>query len=174
MSKTILAAALCLATITPVLAQAPSTAPAPTTPMQSPSTAPNTSATSITSTTMSGSETFLPAQKASDWRASKLIGTAIMGPDNTKIGDVNDVLLDNNGNAHAVVIGVGGFLGVGEKDVAVPFNKLSITPTAAGDKIEKITVSYRKEELQNAPTFKWIAAANTPPADRRPVEPVRR
>ena len=44
-----------------------------------------------------------------------------------KIGDVNDVLLDKNGQVSAVILGVGGFLGMGEKDVAVPFNAIKIT-----------------------------------------------
>lgn len=166
MSKAILAAAFCIATLTPAIAQSPSET-TPSTPMQAPSaTAPSTST--------AGSDAFVSAQKVTDWRASKLIGTAITGPDDARIGDINDVLLDSNGNVHAVVIGVGGFLGIGEKEVAVPFNKLTVTPTAAGDRIEKITVSYRKEELQNAPTFQWIAAANTPPAERRPADPMRR
>jgi hypothetical protein len=43
---------------------------------------------------------------------------------NETIGDVNDVLIDRSGTAQAIVIGVGGFLGVGEKDVAVPFSAL--------------------------------------------------
>lgn len=44
-----------------------------------------------------------------------------------KIGDVNDVLLDKNGQVAAVILGVGGFLGIGEKDVAVPFNAIQVT-----------------------------------------------
>jgi hypothetical protein len=59
--------------------------------------------------------------------ASKLIGTTVVGANNESIGDVNDVLLDRNGQAVAVIIGVGGFLGIGEKDVAVSFNQLEFT-----------------------------------------------
>ena len=43
---------------------------------------------------------------------------------NNKIGDVNDILFEKDGRVSAVIVGVGGFLGVGEKDVAVPFNAL--------------------------------------------------
>jgi len=62
--------------------------------------------------------------QANQWRASKLVGVNIYGADHQKIGDVNDVLVDHQGKAEAVVIGVGGFLGIGEKDVAVPFSAI--------------------------------------------------
>jgi len=53
----------------------------------------------------------------------------------------------------AVVIGVGGFLGVGEKNVAVPLNALNITRRPESNAIDKIAVSYTKEDLKNAPQF---------------------
>jgi len=58
------------------------------------------------------------------WRVSKLKGVNIYGPNDEKVGDVNEILIDSQGNAKAVVIGVGGFLGMGEKDVAMPFNSI--------------------------------------------------
>lgn len=67
---------------------------------------------------------FMTHAQPNQWRASKLVGTNIYGSDNQKIGDVNDVLLDRTGKAEAVVIGVGGFLGIGEKDVAIPFTSV--------------------------------------------------
>ncbi len=65
---------------------------------------------------------FITEQQGTQWRASKLIGLDVYGADNQKIGDVNDVLVDRQGNADAVVVGVGGFLGIGEKNVALPFS----------------------------------------------------
>jgi sporulation protein YlmC with PRC-barrel domain len=65
--------------------------------------------------------TFVTAQAVTQWRAPKLVGVAVYGPDEKQIGKIKDVLIDHNGAAQAVVIGVGGFLGFGEKDVAVPF-----------------------------------------------------
>ncbi|WP_170151498.1 PRC-barrel domain-containing protein [Microvirga subterranea] len=56
--------------------------------------------------------------------ASKLIGTKVVSANNESIGDINDVIVDRNGQAVAAVVGVGGFLGIGEKDVAIPFNSL--------------------------------------------------
>src|SRR5215211_7723359 len=52
------------------------------------------------------------------WRSSKLVGLTVYGPNNERIGEINEVLVDRNGKVDAVVIGVGGFLGIGEKDVA--------------------------------------------------------
>ena len=67
---------------------------------------------------------FLTQLQPNQLMASKLIGTTVVGANNESIGDVNDVIVDRNGQAMAVVIGVGGFLGIGEKDVAVPFQQL--------------------------------------------------
>ena len=98
---------------------------------------------------------FVNTQNASEWRSSKLVGANVYGPDNKKIGDINDLLVDASGNIRAAVIGVGGFLGVGEKDVAVPFDALTITRKLDSTAIDKITVSYNKDELKNAPKFTW-------------------
>jgi hypothetical protein len=74
------------------------------------------------STSGSASGHFITQQQQNQWRASKLIGVNVYGSDNERIGDVNEVLVDRQGNADAVVVGVGGFLGIGEKNVALPFN----------------------------------------------------
>lgn len=59
-----------------------------------------------------------------NWRASKLVGLAVYNDSNEKLGDINEVLIDNGGKINAIVIGVGGFLGVGEHNIAVSFDKL--------------------------------------------------
>ena len=64
---------------------------------------------------------FVTTQAITQWRAPKLVGVAVYGPDEKQIGKIKDVLIDHNGAAQTVVIGVGGFLGFGTKDVAVPF-----------------------------------------------------
>ncbi|MCF8478628.1 MAG: PRC-barrel domain-containing protein [Pseudolabrys sp.] len=98
---------------------------------------------------------FVQNQNATDWRGSNLIGATVYGPDNASIGDVNEVLIANDGRTNAVVIGVGGFLGVGEKDVAVPFEKLSVTRKPQSADIDKVTINYTKDELTNAPKFAY-------------------
>ena len=59
-----------------------------------------------------------------NWRASKLIGVNVYNEANEKLGDINELILDKSGKVAAVVIGVGGFLGMGEHDVAVSMDKL--------------------------------------------------
>jgi sporulation protein YlmC with PRC-barrel domain len=98
---------------------------------------------------------FVQNQDATDWRSSKLVGASVYGPDNASIGEVNDVLIGNNGNVRAVVIGVGGFLGVGEKNVAIPMDALHITRKANSSSIDKINVSFTKDQLKSAPQFAY-------------------
>src|SRR6266404_6177266 len=58
-----------------------------------------------------------------NWRASKMVGLNVYNDKNESVGSINDLLTDKSGSIKAVVIGVGGFLGVGEHLVAVPFDK---------------------------------------------------
>jgi sporulation protein YlmC with PRC-barrel domain len=69
---------------------------------------------------------------------------------NNKIGDVNDILIDKEGRVTTAIIGVGGFLGVGEKDVAVPFNSLKVSEKA-GDRY--LVTNATKEALEKAPGY---------------------
>src|ERR1700693_6011012 len=84
-----------------------------------------------------------------DWRASKVIGLNVYNDNNESIGSINDLLTDKNGSIKAVVIGVGGFLGVGTHLVAVPFEKI---------KFVNEPVAYTG--VAGAPS----AASNRPPA----------
>ncbi|GGC54887.1 PRC-barrel domain-containing protein [Chelatococcus reniformis] len=98
-------------------------------------------------------------QGASQWMASKVIGASVVGPDGKTVGDINDIVLEQSGSAQAAVIGVGGFLGVGEKRVAVPFSQLQVARDGNGE-IDKITLGMTKDELNNAPTFQTMAEKN--------------
>jgi len=64
-----------------------------------------------------------------NWRASKLMGLDVYNEANEKLGDVNELILDKDGKINAVVIGVGGFLGMGEHDIAVSMDKLKFVET---------------------------------------------
>jgi sporulation protein YlmC with PRC-barrel domain len=77
---------------------------------------------------------------------------AIYDPQNNRIGDVDDVLMSPDGRVNALVIGVGGFLGIGEKHVIVPFNVVK-----AENKDNKVTlmINSSKDELKAAPGFKY-------------------
>jgi hypothetical protein len=131
---------------------------------QQPVASPNDLPSSATPSSMpaqstAGHENFVQSQHATDWRGSKLLGATVYGPDNASIGEVNDVLIGNDGKIRAVVIGVGGFLGVGEKSVAVPLDALNITRKPESSAIDKIAVSYSKDELKNAPKFAYFEPA---------------
>jgi sporulation protein YlmC with PRC-barrel domain len=65
------------------------------------------------------------------WRASKLIGLKVYNDSNERLGDINELILDNNGKVNAVVVGVGGFLGMGEHDIAVSMDKLKFVEEPA-------------------------------------------
>ena len=82
-----------------------------------------------------------------DWYKQDVYDTS-----NNKIGEVSDVLVGQNGQIDALIVGVGGFLGAGEKDVAVSFN--AVKPTTKNDKIY-LTMNTTKDALRSAPGFKY-------------------
>jgi sporulation protein YlmC with PRC-barrel domain len=67
-----------------------------------------------------------------------------------KIGVVTDLILDNSGNVTTAVVGVGGFLGAGKKDVAVPFKDLKVM---SRDGKNWLVLNQTKEELKAAPAY---------------------
>jgi sporulation protein YlmC with PRC-barrel domain len=76
----------------------------------------------------------------------------VYDPNQTKIGEIMDVLVNPSGQIEAAIVGVGGFLRAGEKDVAVNFNQ--IKPTKKNDKTY-LTLNTTKDALKNAPGFKY-------------------
>lgn len=88
-----------------------------------------------------------------DWRASNLIGSSIHNAANESIGDINDLLIGADGQVSAVVVGVGGFLGIGEKNVALPFNELSFSKNRNGNTVVMSKVT--KQSLESMP--EWTA-----------------
>ncbi|CCE04980.1 conserved exported hypothetical protein [Bradyrhizobium sp. STM 3843] len=84
-----------------------------------------------TTTTVRGDTTAASYQ--GDWRASKLSGVKVYNNNNENIGSIDDLLTDKEGKIKAVVVGVGGFLGMGQHLVAIPFDqvKFSDQPVAA-------------------------------------------
>lgn len=75
---------------------------------------------------------FLSQPLQGGMRGSKLVGVEVTGMDHERVGRTEDVLLDADGRVRAVVIAVGGFLGIGEKLVAVPFDQISWNMGEAG------------------------------------------
>jgi len=78
-----------------------------------------------------------------EWRASKLVGLNVYNSNNEKVGAIDELLTDRNGAVKAVVIGVGGFLGMGERLVAIPFDKIKFvdTPVASTTASDTSTTS---------------------------------
>jgi sporulation protein YlmC with PRC-barrel domain len=120
---------------------------------QSPAKSPP-AASAPASTTGSGSAQFINTQKPDQWLASKFKGTDVVGADNEKIGDVSDILFDKSGKIEAFIVSVGGFLGMGAKDVAMA---PAAFQTVAGDKSknedDKLKVSMTKDQLKQAANF---------------------
>jgi putative membrane protein len=111
------------------------------------------------------SEGFLAQESEGLWRGSKFMGVNIYGPDNKKVGDVNDVLVDQTGKITHIVVGVGGFLGIGEKNVAIPFDKMNFAQTPMASQ----TQTGGAAQQNSAPANAGIAPATnaglgTPPA----------
>jgi hypothetical protein len=64
------------------------------------------------------------AQEAGQWRTSKFVGLDVYNASNEKIGDINELIMGSDGQIDLVVIGVGGFLGMGEHDVALKWDQV--------------------------------------------------
>ena len=112
-----------------------------------------TAATPAATTQMTTGELIVPADRLSGAQvmsASDYIGKTVYDQAGNNIGDVNDLILANNGEIQAVILGVGGFLGIGEKDVAV--NTRAVQMVQDGDSM-RLVVQTSKEALQNAPSY---------------------
>jgi PRC-barrel domain len=83
--------------------------------------------------------------------ASNIIGSTVYSQDNQSIGDINDIILSPEGQPSQVIVGVGGFLGIGEKDVVLDMSKLQIAATEDGD--VKVVTQTSQDELRNMPAF---------------------
>ena len=86
-----------------------------------------TPAATTSRTNTASSDTVSSSQLQGDWRASKVVGLSVYNDNNEKLGSINDLLMDKGGNIKAVVLGVGGFLGMGEHLVAVPLDKVKFS-----------------------------------------------
>jgi sporulation protein YlmC with PRC-barrel domain len=109
---------------------------------------------------MPGSSQIVAAQGKDEWLASKLKGTAVLDSDNQKVGDIVDILLDKGGQVRALIVGVGGVLGVGAKEVAIELSEFREAPASDGNKAQ-LKLPMTKEQLTQAPNFK---ALPSPPA----------
>ena len=150
-----------LAQNTPPADPANPPAAAPATPANPPAAAPatpakpDTATTGATSTTTTTTKTesvnFKSAMAQDEMLASKLTGTEVRNAAGENLGDINDLVMDKTGKASVAIIGVGGFLGLGEKAVGVPFDTLTFTDDKDGTRVARLDAT--KDSLKAAPTF---------------------
>jgi sporulation protein YlmC with PRC-barrel domain len=100
---------------------------------------------------------FIANQQQGDILASELIGVAVVDPAGDTLGDVNDIVYGPEQSISALVIGVGGFLGMGEKHVAVAFDRLTLEEDEVG--AIRLVLDTTAEELAAAPDFVSLAEA---------------
>lgn len=91
-----------------------------------------------------------------DVLASELTGAEVRNSAGENLGDINDIVLDQSGKPTIAVVGVGGFLNMGEKYVGVPFDQLKIAVDAKGKRVVQLDVT--KQALESAPTYSISAA----------------
>ena len=114
------------------------------------------SALAIAATTAAhAAKTMAPSES---WTVTNYYKQAVYDPKESKIGDIDDVLIDKSGKITGLVLSVGGFLGAGEKDVIVPFS--AVKTTKKNDKWW-LTIDETKDTLKNAPGFKYEKASTT-------------
>ncbi len=93
-------------------------------------------------------------QEANTVLAKELIGQTVYAPDKTKIGSISDLILSNDAKTvDGFVIGVGGFLGIGEKSVAMKLDRLQMVHDSQTGGVQ-LMMDAKKEELANTPSFK--------------------
>ncbi|MDQ0454999.1 PRC-barrel domain-containing protein [Rhizobium paknamense] len=121
-----------------------------------PATPGATGATPAAPGTTAASGTYITQQGADQLAASNFIGQNVYTSDNKSIGEVNDLILQQNGGVVAVVVGVGGFLGMGQKDVAMPMDKINVTRDGQDATKVRLTTMETADALKSAPEFKTL------------------
>ena len=97
-----------------------------------------------------------PKLSSPHWRSSKMIGLNVYNEQNDKLGDINEIILDKDGKVLGYVVGVGGFLGVGEHDILVEPNKIKF-----------VSEPRRTQTSANNPAAKTTNPPTNPPANTR-------
>ena len=120
--------------------------------------------------------TVAPTQEMKGaWHVKDFYQTNVYNMAGEKIGDINDILVDEGGKVTAFIIGVGGFLGIGAKDVALSPASFQVMPASERESM-KLKISMSKDELKNAAEFKpykepATTTGQAPSRDRAPMTP---
>jgi PRC-barrel domain protein len=97
---------------------------------------------------------FLVKQDQSELLAANLIGQTVLDASNESIGEVTDLITDKDGKILAVLVGAGGFLGIGQKDLAIRFQDIKVSRDENDDLIVKADVT--KEMVAQAPDYQTL------------------
>ena len=98
-------------------------------------------------------DTGFVAQQANDRLASRLIGLNIQNPANETIGEIHDIVLTDANAVRAIIVSVGGFLGIGTRHVAI--DPKAVTFNRQDEKNWKAVMNTTKDQLRAAPEYKW-------------------
>ena len=149
MKKFMFGTALSALVVTGALAQTPNE-PAKS---DAQSTPPAATQSSPTAAQPAGAKVdFVTSQKPDQWLASNFKGTDVLGADNKKIGDISDILFDKDGKIEAFVVSIGGFLGMGAKQVALAPSSFKVIPGSNG-KADVLKLSITEKEMKEAQNF---------------------
>jgi hypothetical protein len=136
----------------PPSAQAPSSEPASPPSAEAPQAIESAAPKSAEA---AGDTKFLSKQESTDMLASNLLGQSVVNSQDEIIGDINDLVTDESGKVIAVLVGSGGFLGIGEKDVALGFEDLRFARDENNN--IKVIANVTKETLASAPDYETLA-----------------
>jgi sporulation protein YlmC with PRC-barrel domain len=141
----------------------------PQTPAKDNKTMPQTQTQTPPQTPAAPSANAATQQQGNQWRGSQLIGLDVYNNNDENIGDINDVILGKDGKIELIVVGVGGWLGMGEHDVALRWEQVRFSDqprkgdsnnAEAGEKPDHAMVNMSKDQLKNMPAFKYSSQQN--------------
>jgi sporulation protein YlmC with PRC-barrel domain len=144
--------AIALSAIAATSAMGQTATPAPTPPATAPTTpAPMTSTPAPMTST--GGVIYSAPMSPGEWRSSDLVGKSVYNAANERIGEIEDMIVGTDGRVVAAVVGVGGFLGIGERKVALSYPTLQMMRDSNG--AVRPVVNASRELLRDAPEYKF-------------------
>lgn len=105
------------------------------------------------SESQAASEAVVKEQSGEQVRSAQLVGSAVVNASDEEIGTIDGLLLSKQGQVEGIIVGVGGFLGIGEKHVALDWGSVEIT-SAEGEANYQVKTTLDRAALENAPAFK--------------------
>jgi len=116
------------------------------------------------------------SQRTEDHRVSRIVGASVRNNQNDSVGEIEDLIMDRQGNVKAAIISVGGFLGIGERWVAVNYDSLNMMQDGNA---WRVVLNATRDQMKTAPEFKydntWAQrdrASTTATTPRAPIAPM--